>query len=169
MHSILLNKHSNFLAALAALYLPLSLIHWLIHSLCSIHTNLSRLCFAKHDAAHQDERTMPHTMFRHHSFNKISQFWQNFTILTEFHNIDRISQSWQNFTILTEFHNFNRISQFWQNFKILTELQNFDRISQFWQNFIILIKFLKIDKTFTIFSCPSSSIPTFSTDSLLWT
>ena len=26
------------------------------------HTNLSRLCFAKHNAAHHDERTMSHSV-----------------------------------------------------------------------------------------------------------
>ena len=59
-----------FLAALAALYLPLSLIHSFNHSLIHSfihsfidsfihyvqfipnHTDLSRLCFAKHNAAH---------------------------------------------------------------------------------------------------------------------
>ena len=45
-----------------------------------------------HIDKNHDERTMPHTMFTYHNFNKISQFWQNFTILTELHNFDRISQ-----------------------------------------------------------------------------
>ena len=61
--------------------IPTLLIHSFIHSLINYtefipnHTNLSRLCFAKHNAAHIDEHTMPHTMFRHHNFNKISQFF----------------------------------------------------------------------------------------------
>jgi hypothetical protein len=54
--------------------IPTLVIHSVSHSLCSIHTNLSRLCFARHNAAHHDECTMPHTMFRHHDLNKISQF-----------------------------------------------------------------------------------------------
>ena len=101
-----------FLAALAALYLPCWLIHWFINYIEFIpnHTNLGRLCFAKHNAAHHDERTMPHTKFRHHNFNKIPKFWQNFRIWTEFHTFDRISQFWQNSTILTEVHNYDRIS-----------------------------------------------------------
>ena len=99
----LLSQFDLFLAALAALYLPLSLIHWFIHYVQFIpnHTNLSCLCFAKHNAAHHDERTMSHTMFRHHYFNKISKFWQNFTIFTEFHNFDQSSQNWQNFPIFS--------------------------------------------------------------------
>merc|ERR1712016_106956 len=47
-------------------YLPLSFIHSFIDSLAmfnSYQTILSRLCFAKHNAAHHHERTMPHTMF----------------------------------------------------------------------------------------------------------
>ena len=91
-----------FLAALAALYLPCWLIDSLINYIEFIpnHTDLGRLCFAKHNAAHHDERTMSHTMFRHHYFNKISKFWQNFTIFS------------QNFTILTKVLKIDKISQF---------------------------------------------------------
>ena len=71
---LLIFGDGQFLADQAALYLPHSLINSFINYIEFIpnHTNLGRLCFAKHNAAHHDERKMPHTMFRHHNFNKIS-------------------------------------------------------------------------------------------------
>ena len=97
---------------------------------------------------------MPHTMFRHHNFNKISKFWQNFKILTGFHNFDRNSKLWQDFKTLTGFTNFDRVLQFWQDFAILTGFCNhywmhsFDWISQCWSNFTILVKFHYFDRIF---------------------
>ena len=76
--------------------------------------------------------------------------------MTEFHNFDRISQFWQNFTILTKLHNFDRTSQFWQNFTILTELHNFDRTSQFWQNFTIFSCPSTFIPTLVVFALPST-------------
>ena len=83
----------------------------------------------------------------------MSQFWPKFTILTKFNDFDQISWFWPSFTILTKFHDFDQISEFWPDFRILTKFHNVDHISQLWPNF-------------TIFSCPSSSIPTFVTHSL---
>ena len=83
----------RFLAAQAALYLPLSLIHSFICYVEFIpnHTNLSRLFFAKPNAAHRQERTMPHTMFNN---------LDDLNNLNNFNNLD-------NFNSLNNLNNFN--------------------------------------------------------------
>ena len=63
----------------------------------------------------------------------ISQFWPNFTIMTNFdkqilRHLSRISQFQHHFTILTDFHkfaefyNFDRLSQL---YPVLTQFHNF--------------------------------------------
>ena len=94
--------------------------------------------------------TMPHTIMSLPCRTQCSDI----IISKKFHHFDRISQFWQNLTILTDSHNFDRISQFWQNFTILRRFHNFGQICQNWQNVIAAL---------------SPLIPTFSTDSLLWT
>ena len=86
-----------FLAALAALYLPLLLTHTLTD------------CVGLHILFQHSLHILCQTIPNQPKPTKPSQFRPNFTILTKFHNCDK------NFTILTKFHDFNQISQFWPN------------------------------------------------------
>ena len=99
LNSLFVHLFKPFLAALAALYLPCWFIHWLT-ILNSYQTIPTLVVFAL-------PSTMPHTLMsiqcrtqcsgiiisiRFHNFDRISQFWVDFTVLTKFLKIDKSSQ-----------------------------------------------------------------------------